>query len=159
MSLINIERNGNLMSSVVFKEVPIEEIYPLRHQVLRKGQPIDTCYYPEDSRQGVFHVAALEDDNIIGIASFYPEVHVAFDSKSSWRLRGMATSESVRGLGIGRKLLEQGINECRKKGGDLLWCNARTSAAGFYRKLNFAIQGEVFNIENIGPHYVMYKKL
>lgn len=71
----------------------------------------------------------------------------------------MATSESVRGLGIGRKLLEQGINECRKKGGDLLWCNARTSAAGFYRKLNFAIQGEVFNIENIGPHYVMYKKL
>lgn len=147
------------MNSVTIKEVSVEQIYPLRHQILRKGQPIETCYYPEDSREGVFHVAAFCEDEIVGIGSFYPEAHNELKSGFSWRLRGMATSEDVRGRGVGRQLLESGLELCGRKGGEILWCNARTSAVDFYRKLNFEIQGEVFNIENIGPHYLMYKQL
>jgi len=136
--------------------VPVEEIYPLRHKVLRAGQPIETCYYPEDSREGVFHLAAIKDGSVVGIASFYPENHDSLSHSHCWRLRGMATSESIRGQGVGRQLLQHGLLHCQQLGADLLWCNARVSASEFYRKLNFAIQGEAFNIEDIGPHYLMY---
>ena len=136
--------------------VPVQKIYPLRHQVLRTGQPIETCYYPEDSRDGVFHLAAIRDAEVVGIASFYPENHDAFGDGNCWRLRGMATSEKVRGQGVGRQLLQHGLTHCHQQGAGLLWCNARVSASEFYRKLNFAIQGEAFNIEDIGPHYLMY---
>ncbi|RDX35670.1 GNAT family N-acetyltransferase [Kangiella sp. HD9-110m-PIT-SAG07] len=141
---------------ITIKSVDIEDIYPLRHQVLRSGQPIETCYYPEDERAGVFHIAAYIGDDIVGIASFYPEQQKVLKAQQSWRLRGMATAESVRGQGVGKAILLEGIEYCRQKGADLLWCNARASASGFYCKLNFAILGEAFIIDNIGPHYLMY---
>ena len=68
----------------------------------------------------------------------------------------MATDPEVRGQGLGIQLLQQGLKECQSRGASLLWCNARTSAAEFYRKLNFDIKGEEFMIENIGLHYLMY---
>jgi len=134
----------------------VSEIYPIRNEVLRPGLSIESCYYPEDSRDGVFHLIAEQNEVAVGIASFYPEKHPEFTQANSWRLRGMATVDEVRGAGFGIQLLQKGIEECRHKGADLLWCNARTSALGFYQKLNFGIKGDEFMIENIGPHFLMY---
>ncbi|WP_223670765.1 GNAT family N-acetyltransferase [Kangiella shandongensis] len=142
----------------MIKEVAVNDVYPLRSKVLRPGQPIEACHYKEDSREGVFHLAASDKGAVIGIASFYPEQHPQFNDANSWRLRGMATDPEVRGQGLGLKLLQQGIRHCQARGATILWCNARTSAMPFYRKLNFEIYGDEFMIENIGPHYLMYYK-
>ena len=141
---------------VSIKEVPVEKVYGLRSKVLRPGQPIESCHYLEDLLPGVFHLAAEQQGEVIGIASFYPESHPQIDSDESWRLRGMATDPAVRGQGVGRELLKEGIRQCASRGAGILWCNARTSAIEFYRKLNFDIKGEEFMIKNIGPHYLMY---
>ncbi|WP_068994441.1 GNAT family N-acetyltransferase [Kangiella sediminilitoris] len=145
--------------TVFIKEVPVEDIYPLRNKVLRPGQPVQSCHYDEDSMVGVFHLAAIENNRVVGIASFYPEAHPSLSADNAWRLRGMATDSDVRGQGIGRALLKHGINSCSLRGGNLLWCNARTAALPFYRKLDFEIQGNEFMIENIGPHYLMYYQI
>lgn len=142
----------------MIKEVAVADVYQLRNKVLRPGQPVEACHYKEDSRDGVFHLAATDNNAIVGIASFYPERHPELKEDSSWRLRGMATDPDVRGQGIGVKLLRQGIKNCHSRGAKILWCNARTSAMAFYRKLNFEIYGDEFMIENIGPHYLMYYK-
>ena len=136
--------------------VDVEEVYPIRSQVLRPSQPIESCYYSEDSKSGVFHLLAEKGGEAVGIASFYPESHPEFNDVNSWRLRGMATIPEVRGLGLGKALLEEGLKQCEKRGANVLWCNARTSALAFYRKLNFDIKGEEFMIKNIGPHFLMY---
>jgi len=47
----------------------------------------------------------------------------------------------------------------KEKKGDLLWCNARLVAIEFYKKVGLKTIGNQFNISDIGPHYVMYKKL
>ena len=133
----------------------VEEVYPMRNEVLRPGQPISSCHYLEDDFDGVFHLVAEKDGDIVGIASFYPEKCAGVESELSYRLRGMATATSVRGQGFGRILLQEGINQCRQRGAQILWCNARTSAVPFYRKLNFDIKGEEFMIDGIGPHFVM----
>ena len=47
----------------------------------------------------------------------------------------------------------------RARGGDLLWCNARVVALGFYERLGFVAEGPEFEIVPIGPHFVMTKNL
>ena len=39
----------------------------------------------------------------------------------------------------------------------LAWCNARTSACAYYEKLGFTPRGGEFEIEGIGPHFVMVR--
>lgn len=146
---------------LTIQSVPQATIIPLRHSVLRAGQPVETCYYEEDNVEGCFHLAASIDGKLVAIASFYPESHPElntnpeFHSDSVWRLRGMATDPESQGKGYGAALLKEGLRICNEKGAKVLWCNARTTAAPFYSKLNFDIKGEEFEIEGIGPHYFM----
>lgn len=47
----------------------------------------------------------------------------------------------------------------KKKDIKILWCNAREVAANFYNKNGFKITSKPFNIETIGKHFIMYKRL
>jgi predicted GNAT family N-acyltransferase len=40
-----------------------------------------------------------------------------------------------------------------------VWCNARTPAVGLYAREGFAIEGEEFELPEIGPHVVMTRSL
>jgi len=73
------------------------------------------------------------------------------------RIRGMATRPDHRGLGLGRRLVEAGLEMLTERHGcrPILWCNARTTAAGDYARLGFVQLGEEFDIPHIGPHVVM----
>lgn len=141
------------------KAVPLEVIIPLRHKVLRAGKPISECTYQEDAVEGCFHVASFDGDKVVGIASFYPESHSYEPSGKAWRLRGMATDPDYRKQGVGARLLEEGLRICSQRGGEVIWCNARTQAIPFYSKLNFVIKGDEFQLPGIGPHYFMSKTL
>jgi hypothetical protein len=41
----------------------------------------------------------------------------------------------------------------------LIWCNARTSAVGFYSKLSWEIAGAEFDIPDVGPHFRMWRRV
>ena len=51
------------------------------------------------------------------------------------------------------------FKELTKRDCDMVWCNARLVAVDFYRSIGFKISGNLFDIEGIGPHYYMYKKI
>jgi predicted GNAT family N-acyltransferase len=53
----------------------------------------------------------------------------------------------------------ESFEELKERGSDMVWCNARLIAVDFYRSLGFKISGDLFNIDGIGPHYYMYKKI
>jgi GNAT superfamily N-acetyltransferase len=134
----------------VVEEVTRDDIVTVRHAVLRPNLPIQTAYYEEDDRPGVFHIAERDDGAVVACASFYPE---PLDGEPAWRLRGMATLEAYRSRGIGGRLLEAGVAEIARRGGRLLWCNGRSSAKAFYLRHGFAIRGEEFDVPLTGPHY------
>jgi predicted GNAT family N-acyltransferase len=141
-------------------EIPTRDTYPLRQRVLRPHHGIESCIWPGDDDPGVFHLAAVEDGKQVCVASFYPEKHPDFKDAVQFRLRGMATHEDYRGKNIGKKLMQHAMESLRTTHPEtLLWCNARTLAAGFYKKMDFEQWGEEFNITGVGPHLVMYKKL
>jgi predicted GNAT family N-acyltransferase len=141
-----------------FKRASIEEVIPLRHRILRKGRPIETASFAEDHFESTLHFGLYnEHGNIICCLMMTPNLYKGLDA---WQLRGMATDEKWQGKGIGSELVKKSIaavQEISKK--SLLWCNARESAVGFYEKLGWKIDSELFTIEPIGPHYKMIASL
>lgn len=69
----------------------------------------------------------------------------------------MATLPEVQGRGFGTKILEAICEDLRERGGGRVWCNARISAAGFYRRNGFVVVGDEFDLPGIGAHFVMEK--
>ena len=71
----------------------------------------------------------------------------------------MAVLPRWQGGGLGRYLLEAAYPLLGARGCTLLWCNARSSALGFYRHAGFTAVGEEFETQYAGPHYLMYRWL
>jgi GNAT superfamily N-acetyltransferase len=151
--------SGDVRASVRIGPVALPDVRRLRSLVLRPGVAPDALAYPGDETPGAVHVGAYDGDRLVGIASLNREAYAAQPGVDAWRLRGMATLPDVRGAGHGRAMLEHAFAQVRAAGGELLWCNARVVALGFYRRLRFVTQGAEFDIPPIGPHYVMTRRL
>jgi GNAT superfamily N-acetyltransferase len=151
------------MSQPKIQLITPEQVYPLRHRVLRPHQDFAASKYPDDLLPTTFHVGALLEGNVIGIATFslesHPEVSKAVPARCPYRLRGMATDTHLHQRGVGTAVLHFSFEELRRRHGDLLWCNAREVAFPFYEKMGFLTLGAMFEIPGIGPHKVMYKTL
>jgi predicted GNAT family N-acyltransferase len=135
----------------------VADVLPLRARVLRPGQPIDVARYDIDADPATVHVAARDaDGRVISCATVFPE---PFDDEPAWRLRGMATDVAWQGRGVGSAVLARVIDDVRRAGGEVLWCNARVAALGLYRRAGFVTVGEEFEVTGIGPHYVALLRL
>jgi GNAT superfamily N-acetyltransferase len=133
--------------------------WPLRQRVLRPHQTPEQMALPDDEDPDTGHYAALDAaDCIVGTASVRresPPWDVA--AGSAWRLRGMATDDSVRNRGIGSEVLAAAVAHVAGRGGGLLWCNARIGAVAFYERAGFETRGEPFDEPDIGPHVAMWR--
>ncbi len=140
------------------KLVTAADILPLRHKILRPGEKIEKAMYPDDDDSDTFHVAVYLENQLGSVATFVKESKSEFNG-FGYRLRGMATESTRQNLGLGKAVLIYGLNECKKRNVDYVWCNARLIAFSFYEKLGFQFHGELFDIPGINLHKVMYKYL
>lgn len=136
-----------------------EAVVRLRTDVLR-SETAPPLFYDADDDPTTLHFCATVDGVVVGVATFL-DVASPIDQTAGSQLRGMAVVENHRGTGVGRELLQCAertlIAEFPER--RTIWCNARESARSFYEKSGFAIDGEVFEIAGIGPHYVMWKTI
>jgi len=140
--------------------ISTEQTLDLRSRVLRPGQSIENCKYPEDNAPTTFHFAAIENNKVICNGTFIQQSHTLFaTAERPFRLRGMATDPIYQRQGLGRLVIEAALLELKNRKADLLWFNARTSAEIFYQKLGFLTIEDIFEIPTVGPHKVMYKWL
>ncbi|MFC6062031.1 GNAT family N-acetyltransferase [Streptomyces ochraceiscleroticus] len=133
--------------------VPRAEIFDLRRSVLRPGLPAEAAVYPEDADPGVFHMAAYDGDALAACATFFPDPVPGEEAVPAYRFRGMASSPEARGRGFGAAVLRAGIEEAARRGAQLVWCNGRVSARGFYERMGFTTDGETFEIVPSGAHH------
>lgn len=144
--------------SIEIRRVAVEEIFPLRHAVLRPGRPVSYSVYSQD--EGAVHVGAFDDGMLVGCATVFPDPWPGSDvepaSPKAWRLRGMAVDPSQQGSGVGRLVLDEAVVAAREGGAPLLWANARTAALGFYERMGWRVVGEEFIASDSGlPHKPM----
>lgn len=154
---------------IEFRRIAPEETLLLRCEVLRSDQPVSESIYPGDDNDSAQHWGVFKSYELIAVASIYQEslsdssnIELVTTTKDintarCWRLRGMAVSPMFQGQGYGRRLLDICLQSVKQQNGLLLWCNARTSASGFYNAAGFEIASSEFIIPNIGPHYVMLR--
>jgi ribosomal protein S18 acetylase RimI-like enzyme len=135
------------------------ETLPLRSAVLRPHQSPGELAFPGDNAPDTLHLGAYTDGEIVGIASLYRNPPPGESGSTLWQLRGMAVTPEVQRQGYGKALVERCIEEVAARGGTRLWCNARTPVVGFYQTLGFEVQGEEFQIPNVGPHFRMWRSV
>jgi len=89
----------------------------------------------------------------------FTKINPIFAEKYQAQIRGMAVLETHQKKGFGEALVKHCETYCNENKVDLIWFNARTAAVGFYQKMNYHPQGDAFEIEDVGEHYLMFKKL
>jgi len=138
------------------KFIKAKETWAIRHEVLRPNQTLEDCDYPNDRNPDSFHLGAFESNKLIAIASFYGERNEQIVAWKQYRLRGLATLPKYQGKGVGKSLMKFGLEHLQNNKADVLWCNARTSASPFYENLGFGTFDDIFEIEGIGLHQLLY---
>jgi GNAT superfamily N-acetyltransferase len=152
------------------ERVAAARVRPLRAAVLRAGQPLAASVYPEEHLASTVHLAAISPEGaVVGCSTWFAEPPPPGSSvpgsgtsppaaaSRAWRLRGMATDPSVRGQGYGAALLLEGTRVAAAAGADLVWCNARVVALGFYEAHGFQAVGPVFETAGGIPHRVAWR--
>jgi len=135
------------------------EVRTVRLPVLRPGKSPDSAIFDRDDDAGTRHFGAFDGTRLVGVATFFAEPCPLEPGPRAWRLRGMATLSDMRGRGAGSRLVASGVEVAKSSGAELLWCNARVTARGFYEKHGFVAVGNQFELPNSGKHYVMIKSL
>jgi predicted GNAT family N-acyltransferase len=141
--------------TVTVDEVPPEPTYALRAAVLRPdGGEIS---WAGDEDPATFHLAArTAAGDVVGVVRFSPApCPWRPEVRAPWQLRGMATDPAVRGTGAGRALVVDGLARVAARGGDLVWCDARVPAVGFYERMGFTVVSDPFEKPSLGPHLGM----
>jgi len=142
---------------ITVDEVAAEVTYALRAAVLRPDGGEITWAGDEDP--ATFHLAAHSGDRLVGVVRFSPAPCPWRTATAPWQLRGMATDAELRGAGVGRAMVADGLGRVLARGGDLVWCHARVTAAGFYERMGFtAVTGE-YDKPGIGLHVGMVRSV
>lgn len=148
------------MSAIETRPIRAEETYDLRHRILRPHQPLSACAYPCDTAPGALHIGVFLNGQLIGIGSLLPDPREDAPYPMSWRIRGMAVQEDVRGTGAGGKILQALIDAVRTQPLPAeIWCNGRANVRGFYERFGFVQEGDLFDLPDIGPHVLLVKML
>ena len=146
-----------LTGTITIEQVEAAATYPLRMQELREGRSPEI---EEDDAPYTLHLAArMDSGEIVGVVRFHPRDCPWRPGEGSWQLRGMATDPRVRGLGAGRALVAEGLARVAARGADLVWCDARKDAVGFYQRIGFTLVTEEYDLRPVGLHRGMLIEL
>ncbi|HZX58558.1 MAG TPA: GNAT family N-acetyltransferase [Mucilaginibacter sp.] len=139
--------------------IEADDLLSIRKEVLRPGKlTLNECRFPTDKLPGAFHLGLYMQGKLVSIASFHPQSYGKYTGEG-FQLRGMATIEQYRGRGLGNQLLNFAIVYLRGQKVNYLWCNARKTALQFYLNMGFEMISSEFEVQDIGPHYVLYVKI
>ncbi|MFD2873646.1 GNAT family N-acetyltransferase [Mucilaginibacter ximonensis] len=119
----------------------IEQIRPeltwrLRKEVLYPELPMYEMELEEDNYG--YHFGAFRNNDLVGVVSL-------FQDGTDFQFRKFAVIEHAQGTGVGKALLNYIMDFAIAEGAQRIWCNARTSAIGFYLPFGFERTGKLFS--------------
>lgn len=139
-----------------FHELTVTELYDLlrlRSEVFVVEQ---NCVFldQDDKDQKCHHLLLYSEGQLAGYSRLVP-AGISYPEMSIGRV---ITSQSARGKGMGRKLMELAIQYCQKifGSGDIR-IGAQTYALGFYSSLGFVPEGDRYDEDGI-EHIEMVRK-
>ena len=125
----------------------------LRHEVLRV--PLGLAFTVDQlaSESGSHHLAAFDGEGrILGCLMLTPQ------AAGEVQMRQVAVKPEMQGTGLGRALVEEAERRARGLGFARMMLHARDKAIGFYDRLGYAREGDLFMEVGI-VHQQMAKNL
>lgn len=122
------------------EQVPLEQVWRIRHEVMWPNHPLDFVKVPED-RDGT-HWGLMVRDECVSVVS-------VFENGSEAQFRKFATLEKEQGKGYGSLLLGSVLEKLKQKGMKRIWCNARAEKAAYYQKFGMQETDKFFEKEGI----------
>jgi GNAT superfamily N-acetyltransferase len=139
------------------RRASLDEILPLRHVELRPGLPLEAARFDGDDEPATRHFGAFVRATGVPVACVSC-MRRPRGGQDAWQVRGMATRGELVQRGIGRALLRHALAALRDaRGPELVWCNARVAALGFWEREGWAAVSEVFDIPGVGPHRTLQR--
>jgi len=149
-----------MTSQFVVTRIALADTQPLRIAVLRRGTPAKTAVYDGDEHPDTVHIGARADGAIVATSTWIRAPWQESPAESAVQLRGMAVDDSLQGTGVGRKLIDAGIDHARSVGARFVWAKARDSALEFYVRCGFRVVGEQFTEPASGmPHHLVVREI
>lgn len=129
-----------------------KEMVELRREILRKPLGLDFSSQELMEESEDIFMAAFEQERLLGGCILRPL------SADIVKLRQMAVAADQQGKGVGAAIVRHAEEYARAQGFSKLVMNARDTARGFYEKLGYEVEGDLF-IEVGIRHYKMWKNL
>jgi hypothetical protein len=114
-----------------FNKIEGDWIQQIRYSVFSREQKIDAAIDLDGQDPGAIHVLAKVDQGFAGTARMLGDGHIG----------RLAVLKSVRGKGVGKKLMQALVEIARERGMERVFLGAQEHAVGFYHKLGFIEYG------------------
>lgn len=141
------------------QEIAFQDTFSVRHEILRAGKPVETCFFDGDDLPTTKHFGIFVNKKIMGVVSVFQNKNNTFITNNQYQIRGMAVLNEAQKMGFGKQLVTHCETYVSEQNGSLIWFNARGNATLFYEKLGYEKVGNPFSIADIGLHYLMSKKV
>ena len=138
---------------IKIKKILAQEAYELRHPLLRKGQPFETCRLENDDHPETLHIGAFVSSQLVGILSAFPNPCPERKAQNAFQLRAMAVLPEFQRKKIATQLIQNILLRIKQKSTvQIIWLNARINANELYLNNGFKKLGTPFEIKPIGMH-------
>ena len=97
------------------------------------------------------HLVAIRDDQVVGTLRLLEHGEAA-------KIGRVAVRAAARRAGVGARLMERAAGLALERGFAEIILHAQVTVAGFYRRLGYVEEGDVFDEAGI-PHIAMRKKM
>ena len=106
----------------------------------------------DDLEDSSFHLLYYFDDLVIGVCRFYEL------EKDIYKIGRIAVLKEYRNKGIGREIVNSAISYIKELKAKKIYIYSQLHAVGFYEKLGFIVEADIFYEEN-HPHKKVYLDL
>jgi GNAT superfamily N-acetyltransferase len=138
---------------IQIKEILAKQTYELRHPLLRKGQPYDSCQLENDNHPQSIHLGAYISSQLVGILSAMPNCCPDYNDQIAFQLRAMAVHPEFQRRKIASQLIQNIVRRLKEDSKvENIWLNARVNANALYLNNGFQAIGTPFEIKPIGVH-------
>jgi len=144
---------------IELKNIDFKETFAVRYPVLRRGKPIESCFFEGDDLNSTVHFGLYYNTKLAGVVSVFKNKNSIFSAENQFQIRGMAVLQEHQGKKFGKQLLIKSEEYVLTQKSDLIWFNAREIAVPFYQNFCYQIAGDAFEIKEVGMHFIMFKYL
>ena len=117
------------------KPVPLADIWAMRQTVMYPQESLEFVKLPDD--EAGLHWGVYVRDELVSVVS-------VFEQYGQVQFRKFATVAHLQGKGYGTALLQYVLEWAKRKGKKSIWCNARLSATGIYKKFGMQATGDTW---------------